>query len=109
MGVGFMNVASFWAVLGGCVIIGVSAQATGHARSVVTGITCNAHGAVVTREGEPKLYLGKQCDAAQQGGGAGKWWFAASGFAVEIDGQATLYRLDLDCDVPFCNVDGPPE
>ena len=66
-------------------------------------VTCNAHGAVVALTDGTVYYLGKSCDAAQKGGGSGKWWLAASFFAVEIDGQARRLPIEVGCDLPFCS------
>ena len=66
-------------------------------------ITCNAHGAVVTLSEGTIFYLGKSCDAAREGGGTGRWWFAASAFLIELD-DGTYLRVpnEMICDVPYC-------
>ncbi len=66
-------------------------------------VKCNEHGAVVTLEDGTVYYLGNSCDAARKGGGAGRWWLAASFFAVQIDGQAIRLPFEVDCDLPFCS------
>ena len=67
-----------------------------------SGVQCNAHGAVVTLDDGTVYYLGKTCDAAQQGGGTGRWWLAASAFVVEIDGQPQRLPFEVNCDLPAC-------
>lgn len=66
-------------------------------------ISCNPHGAMVTLANGTILYLGKTCDAAEEGGGTGAWWNAASFLAVEIDGKmyAVAKGSGIDC-LPFC-------
>jgi len=70
--------------------------------SAESNVQCNEHGAVVTMATETIYYLGKNCDAARQGGGTGRWWLTASAFAIEIDGQIKLLPFDVDCDLPAC-------
>ena len=65
-------------------------------------IRCNAHGAVVTVPGGPTYYMGRNCDAAQEGGGTGRWYLAASAFFIEIDGEAIRLEQDIGCDLPAC-------
>lgn len=76
-----------------CAASGADAQGT---------VECNEHGAVVTLAIGTTFYLGNNCDAAQKGGGTGKWWLAASALVVEIDGQATRLPFEIDCDLPAC-------
>ena len=64
-------------------------------------VACNAHGAVVTMDDGTKLYLGKDCDAARDGGGEGRWWNTASFLAVRIGDTSYMVREDVPC-VPFC-------
>ncbi len=68
-------------------------------------VKCNEHGASVTLTDGTVLYLGKQCDAAREGGGAGYWWNAASFLGVEIDGKAYMVAegRGIDC-LPFCSL-----
>lgn len=73
------------------------------AAQAAAGFQCNQHGAVVTLADGTVYYLGNKCDAAQKGGGTGKWWLAASFFAIEIDGQAIRLPFEIDCDLPFCS------
>ncbi len=63
---------------------------------------CNEHGAVVTLVDGTVYYMGKDCDAAQKGGGTGRWWLTASAFVVAIDGQPKRLPLEVDCDLPAC-------
>ena len=71
-------------------------------------VACNAHGAVVTLgEGTiapgRRYYLGKSCDAAQAGGGTGRWWYAAAAYVIEIDGRALRFAGELNCPaLPYC-------
>ena len=67
-------------------------------------VKCNEHGAVVTLTDGTVLYLGKNYDAARKGGGAGKWWNAASFLGVEIDGKSYMVAegSGIDC-LPFCS------
>lgn len=64
-------------------------------------VTCNAHGAVVTATDGTVFYLGRNCDAAIEGGGTGIWFNAASFLAVHIDGQGYRITEEVDC-LPFC-------
>jgi len=82
--------------------LAASAHATEHTTPANIDIACNEHGAVVTAQGGATYYLGKQCDAARQGGGEGRWWYVASGFAAEIDGRAVRFSNELSCDIPYC-------
>lgn len=68
-------------------------------------VKCNQHGAAVTLTDGTVLYLGKNCDAARKGGGAGYWWNAASFLGVEIDGKAYMVAegRGIDC-LPFCSL-----
>ncbi len=68
-------------------------------------IRCNEHGAVVTLADNTVLYLGKNCDAAREGGGAGYWWNAASFLGVEIAGKTYMVAegTGIDC-LPFCSL-----
>ncbi|MGB7243677.1 MAG: hypothetical protein WBC93_16540 [Sulfitobacter sp.] len=65
-------------------------------------IKCNKHGAVMTTTDGATYYLGKTCEAAKKAGGTGRWWYAASAFIVEIDGESIRYPFEIDCDVPYC-------
>lgn len=80
-------------------VLATCAVTAAHAQS---GFQCNQHGAVVTLDNGTVYYLGNNCDAAQKGGGTGRWWLTASAFAVEIDGQARLLPFEIDCDLPAC-------
>ncbi len=73
------------------------------AAQAAAGFQCNQHGAIVTLADGTVYYLGNKCDAAQKGGGTGKWWLAASAFVVEIDGYALRLPVEVDCDLPFCS------
>lgn len=64
-------------------------------------VKCNKNGAVVTQADGTVLYLGKNCDAAREGGGSGKWWNAASFLGVKIDGNTYMVTEEIDC-LPFC-------
>lgn len=66
---------------------------------------CNAHGAVVTLADGTVYYLGKNCDAAQKGGGTGHWWLAASAYVVDIGGQPRQLPIEIDCNLPACWLD----
>ena len=78
-----------------------------HAHSGAHGsVQCNDHGAVVSLEDGTVYYLGKNCDAAQKGGGTGKWWLAASAFVVDIGGHPVRLPFEVDCDLPACWLDG---
>ncbi|MEJ6403671.1 hypothetical protein [Yoonia sp. 2307UL14-13] len=66
-------------------------------------IQCNSNGAVVTAPDGNIYYLGNGCDAARAGGGEGKWWFAASAFIVQIEGEDGIrFSREMICDVPYC-------
>lgn len=65
-------------------------------------VQCNEHGAIVTIASGTVYYLGKNCDAAQKGGGTGTWWLTASAFVVDIGGQSTRLPFEVDCDLPAC-------
>lgn len=67
-----------------------------------SGVQCNQHGAVVTLDNGTVYYLGKTCDAAQKGGGTGRWYLAASAFVVEINGQGFRLPFEVDCELPAC-------
>lgn len=66
---------------------------------------CNEHGAVVALADGTVYYLGRNCDAAQQDGGTGRWFLAASAFVVEINGQSKRLPFEVDCDLPACWID----
>ncbi|MEL7013794.1 MAG: hypothetical protein AAFO72_11000 [Pseudomonadota bacterium] len=83
-------------------IIANAAQATEHNVPADIAISCNPHGAIVTTADGSTYYLGKSCDASQPGVGEGRWWFAASAFIIEINGQAVRFANELSCDVPYC-------
>jgi len=70
-----------------------------------SGFQCNEHGAIVTIADGTVYYLGKNCDAAQKGGGTGKWWLAASALVVDIGGQPVRLPFEIDCDLPACWLD----
>lgn len=89
-------------VLAACVLAGPAA-ASEHRKPAEIDIACNEHGAIVTVGDDTTYYLGKQCDAARKDGGGGRWWFVASGFAIEINGRAIRFSNDLGCDVPYCS------
>lgn len=87
-------------LLAGILILGLTAA------QALANVQCNEHGAVVTLDSGDTYYLGKNCDAAKKGGGEGRWWLAASGIGVEIDGAAAvLIKFDIDCDLPACWLD----
>jgi len=72
--------------------------ATEHNQPSGLDITCNSHGKVVRVPDGRVYYLGKDGDAAQEGvSGGGRWWTAASGFIVEINGQSVRFNEDPDC------------
>lgn len=72
---------------------------------------CNEHGAVLTTPRGEVYYLGNQCDAAQKGGGTGRWWLAASNLIIEIDGNGIFLREEhyggFPCDMPVVCVFAP--
>ena len=78
------------------------ALAEGHNLPADLSFTCNEHGAVVTVANGPTYYLGNACGAYQPGVGEGRWWYAASGFVVDIGGNWTKFNNDLDCPITFC-------
>lgn len=83
------------------------AAATDHNRPVDLSVSCNKHGAIVTVNSGivagNTYYLGKNCDAALKDGGTGRWWWAASAFIVEINGEGIRFSNDLGCDqLPYC-------
>lgn len=86
-----------------CLIVcaGASATATEHNQVAQLDVTCNAHGAIIKpREGPyagSTFYLGKDGDAAQPGVGEGRWWTAASGYIVQINGNAIRFNGDVPC------------
>lgn len=80
-------------------LLAVCAASLAQAQS---GVQCNQHGAVVTLSNGTIYYLGKTCDAAQKGGGTGRWYLAASAFVVEINGQAVRLPFEVDCELPAC-------
>lgn len=63
---------------------------------------CNEHGAVVALADGTVYYLGRNCDAAQRGGGTGTWYLTASAFVVDINGQPKRLPFEIDCDLPAC-------
>lgn len=86
--------------LAGLLILGLTATQS------FANVQCNQHGAVVTLDNGDTYYLGKNCDAAKKGGGEGRWWLAASGIGVGIEGEgAVLIGFDIDCDLPACWLD----
>jgi len=76
--------------------------------SAAAAVSCNQHGAVVTRDDGTVLYLGRNCEAARKGGGTGWWWYAASFIGVEIDGKTFAVREEIDC-LPFCRLSDIPD
>lgn len=87
--------------------IPVALSADSHNTPSDLSIQCNANGAVIrVNNGHSRgktFYLGKSCDAAQKGGGTGKWWYAAAAFIVEINGSGTRFANEIDCPaLPYC-------
>jgi hypothetical protein len=80
-------------------LLTLSFASTAHAQA---RYDCNAHGAVVTMTDGTVYYMGKDCDAAQKGGGTGKWYLAASAFIIEINGKGFRLPIEIDCDLPAC-------
>lgn len=66
-------------------------------------VECNEHGAVFSLDDGTVLYLGKNCDAAREGGGTGTWWNAASFLGARIDGEVYMITEETDC-LPFCSI-----
>ena len=97
-----MRSFQFKIAIGFLLLSTISGFSTEHNHQANIAIDCNEHGAVLNLENGGKIYLGKKCDAYQPEVGSGRWWFAASAFLVEINGQATRYANELDCDVPYC-------
>ena len=83
-------------------VIAICSVTTANAQGTVH---CNEHGAIVTIEDGAIYFLGKNCDAAQKGGGVGKWWLAASAYVVQIGEQPKRLPFEVDCDLPACWVD----
>ena len=65
-------------------------------------VRCNEHGAVVSLGDGTVYYLGKSCDAAEEGGGTGTWFLSASALVVDIDDRLRRLEFDIDCDLPAC-------
>lgn len=89
-------------------LIALPAFAIEHNQPAELAIDCNENGAVITLgdntiEPGAKYYVGKDCDAFRPGLGAGAWWFAASGFIIEINGEGIRFSNELDCpSLPYC-------
>ena len=79
------------------------ALATEHNQPANLSFACNANGAVITTPENRTYYLGKSCDAASPGLGEGTWWYAASGFIIDVGGQSVRFNSEIPCEtLPYC-------
>lgn len=83
-------------------LLGMAANATEHNTPADISISCNQNGAIVEVSNGSTYYLGNSCDASQPGVGEGRWWYAASAFIVEINGQSVRFSNELTCEITYC-------
>lgn len=74
----------------------------------VAGFSCNADGAAMQLRDGGKIYLGRSCDAAVPGHGAGHWWYSAHGTVVVTpDFEAVFDFVEPPCrSLSYC---APPK